>query len=745
MVLPTKKRSTKTKVKTKTGVKMRFFLVSILLINIFATKLSACAGTVQEMYLKNQYYNFIDPDMVNLPRDNPLYKLAGTAAAHDARFKYFEKKKKQANIKAWQGYFHNTLSFKNIEALFYKENAIAQSAKQYKNSSEFPQFGKYLNFLNLQNKFAQNLEVNNSKKIIQKGISLFNEENQPFLKERYLYLLMRLYHHSGEYQKLLDIYANNVLIVNPQSVVKEWIDTLRAGAYQHLKQSTKANQLYAQIFATHTSDAQYGFYDFKINNDEAWQALLKSTTDKETQALYYFLRAMKWENEPLHELEKIVALAPNSIWRERLTYMIMQDLQNQRYSIMIDAKKHNKHAKAKIKSYKLQKKLFLKILSKLKKQTFFTLYSKLYLNILDYHSLQYKEVIQLRRLANPKQKPFVPLLRYIYGLHQLSSDSIQEQDALYQQLKPLFPKFSAIKQQSILRYTALQISKVDEEDTIEQKLNKLFARNNSYRASILTALNNVNATKFQTYIEKEKRSFFGDKVFKKTMSKLEKGDVAKILATLYLQQNDFKQAKFYLRQIPQKNVYTPYNPFNVSINTSNRSISKKSYSQTTFVETMLRLERALVKKPTSAIDHFLYANGFYNKSWFGNFPMSSVLYRSISLTKDQKVPQTANLDLAKKHYELALKYTEDEQFKAKIAYQLLKIEFNLAISDTENYRENILAMPHFGARNNGTKNLIQLLKASKDFTEALKDFKSDYGHTKYGGEVIKKCITFRYF
>ena len=710
-----------------------------------SSQLFACAGTWHEMYIKDEHYNFTDPDMVNLARDNPLYKLSGNYAAHDARFKYFANKEKEANLKAWKSYFKEELSLKELELIFYKKDSIQKSAKYYKNSTQFPAFGKYINFLHLQNRLAQSLQVTNRQEIIQKGVTLFKEETQPFLKERYLYLLMRLYHRNGQYHELLDIHANNALIINPQGVVKEWIEALRAGTYQHLKQSTKANQLYAQIFATHRTNPHYGYYDFKIKSDEDWQTLLKSTKDKETQALYYFLRAMQWENEPLYELKNIANLAPNSVWFERLSYMIIQDLQNTRYDIMLHSGKKDKYFKAKVKSYKLQNKHFLTILSQLKKQTFFTLYAKLYLNVLEYHSLQRKDLVKLRTLANNKQAPFTDLLNYIYGLHQLSCNSDQAQYALYQQLKPLLPKLSKIKQQSILRYTALQISTLDEEGTIEKKLNKLFAQNENYRSTILDALNYVDATKFQAYVEQEKRSFFETKVFKKTMSKLEKGDVAKILATLYLQKNDFQQAQFYLRQVPQKNVFTPYNPFNVSINTSNRTLSRKNYTQKKFVDTMLRLENAIAKEPTSAIDHFLYANGLYNKSWYGNFPMSSVLYRSTSFNKNEQMPKTADLHHAQQEYELALKYAKDEKFRAKIAYQLLKIDFNLALSNTQNYEKDLWAMPRFSGWNNGTQKVIQLLKKSKDFTEAVKDFKADYGHTTYGQEVIEKCITFRYF
>jgi uncharacterized protein YlxP (DUF503 family) len=100
---------------------------------------------------------------------------------------------------------------------------------------------------------------------------------------------------------------------------------------------------------------------------------------------------------------------------------------------------------------------------------------------------------------------------------------------------------------------------------------------------------------------------------------------------------------------------------------------------------------------------------------------------------------------------LALEYAnyknkeKNENFKAKVAYQLLKIKFNIAISDTYQYDKETWQMPRFGAGNNGTKKIIKLLKESRDFTEAIKDFRADYKHTDYAKEIIDKCITFRYF
>jgi len=746
MVLLTKKTNINIKKRTKTGDNMNFILKTTLFLILLGSKLIACAGTWHELYLKDEHYNFLDPIMIDLDKSNPLYNLSGSYAAHDARFEYFKEAKKKSNIEAWKKYFKNSLSYEEVENLFYKPNAIEYTAQEYKSGTNNPNFSQYIQFLHLQNKLAQNTkESKNYNEVVAKGLKLLQEEQDPFLTERYLYLLMRLYHHHAEYNIMLDIYANYSHIINPSSPVSEWIDALRAGAYQNLKNNFKANQLYAQIFKNNKTNAHYGFYDFKVSNNEEWEKLLKSSKDNNEKALYHFLRAMQWRNEPMYELQAIAEIAPKSIWFERLSYMIMQDLQNQRYNIMVHSGKKNDYFKARVKTYKLQKNHFLSVLKELKEQSFFTLYSKLYLNLLEYNSIQRKDLIELRSLANLKQKPYAKLLSYMYGVHQLSSNSLEEQHNLYIQLQPLLSKLSKKQQISILRYTALQISTLEEENTIEQKMNKLFAENANSRLAILQAINFDDAQKYEYYIEKEKRSFFEAEVFKATMRSLKRGDIAKTLATLYLQDNNFNKAKFYLRQTPEHNVFTPYNPFNVSINGSNRTKSKKTYTQRKFIETMLRLQSVLRKNPKSARDHFLYANGLYNKSWFGNFPMSSVLHRSISLYKGEPLPETTNLTEAETEYLLALKYAKTEEFKAKISYQLLKIEFNRAISNTYSYDNEMWDMPYFGSWINGTDKVIKILDASKDFTEAIKDFRAEYGKTTYGEEVIKNCITFQYF
>ncbi len=722
---------------------MKWIVKAIIILTLSYSKIIACAGGWAELYVKDEYYNFLNATMVNLHEDNPLYQLSNNYSAHNQRFDYFDNIQKESNIQAWKAYFHNTLSNHEIETLFYGENAITKSAKAYKISTKYPQFGIYLNYLAQQMTYVQKEKASNSdyNDIINKGLALLNKESDVFLKERYLFLVMRRYHHHAEYQKALNLYNEYYDSIQKNGIVSEWIDALRAGSYQHLKESTKANQLYAKIFQNNKTNAHFGYYDFKIHSDKEWKTLLDSAKTPDEQALYYFLRAMNWKNEPLLELESIAKIAPKSIWFERLSYMLMQDFQNQRYMLMSQGKNKNKYFKAQEKSYILQKNHFIKILTSLKEPTFFNLYSQLYLETLEQKPLKISAIKQLKTLSKDKDILYIDLLVYMNTLHQLKKLENTTQENLFTQLKSFLSKLPSNQQSSLLRYTALQMATLYDEKSIERKFHQLFAKNKElYRYLILETINFEDAKTFEAYVEKKERSFLEAKVFKAQMTPLHKNDIANILSTLYMQENDFTKVAYYLRQIPGNHTTSPYNPFNSTLSGNNRTPSKGGYNERKFVETMLRIKDKINKNSTDAMDYYLYATGLYNKSWFGNFPMSAVLYRNTSSLPKNKKTTILALNEAQSYYEQAYTYTKEPEFRAKIAYQILKVQFNKVF--IQEYGNEWL--PIFGEWN-GTEKIIKQLKSSKAFSTAIKDFKSEYAQTEYAKEIIRNCITFQYF
>ncbi len=443
----------------------------------------------------------------------------------------------------------------------------------------------------------------------------------------------------------------------------------------------------------------------------------------------------------LLEFHSLAKTAPKSKEFHYLNYKLMQKFQHQQFNISIKEKNNSEDINKKQKLFNLEKSYFIRILKSIKEPSFYTLYSKLYIETLDMKRLEHQSLKKLYDLGNITQRPYIQLLSYIDSLNQLNSISLIDQETLHKKLTLLLIGLPKKQKEYILRLTALQLSPFYDKERIEFDFNRLFAKKSSItRKEILQTLNFKDAKTFHQYIMKKKRSFFEERVFRTTMKALKRNDVAKILTTLYMQGNNFSEARSYIRQAPRNNLYNKFNPFSSSIELDNKRKYNYSSNLRKFAETMSRLEKRLKEEKTAtARNYYLYGNGLYNKSWFGNFPLSAVFFHNKDIYKDA-IPPTADLTKAFSSYASALELSKKDEFKAEIAYQLLKIKFNMARIDKNSYTKDMKKVPKLDER----KKITHLLKASRSFIEAIKDYKSDYAHTQYGQRVIQESILFTY-
>ncbi len=719
---------------------------TILLISLLGfTKLIACGGGGYfNSFVKDNSYDFLAPSLINLEEENPLYNLAASGVgSYDERVEYFKKKSHELNLKEWQKYLNNSLTIKELDELFYGDKEILSRLKKYKNIIDNKSFEKYFNFIADQEKNVQAYDSEDVpmslEDLLKIGIKSLEAEDDMFLKLRYLFLLMRLNHYSEHYKETLALYKKYYDEVKEvDSIVFEWIDALRAGALQHLGKDVESNLLYGEILKNNKTNPYLGYYDFKIKNDIQWKNLLDKTKTVDDKALFYFLRALKWEGVPLMEHRELAKLAPHSVWFERLTYMILQDFQA-KYLDEESVDKNDKYEMENYKNYLEKKRYFLKTLSKLKKPKFFSLYAKTYMSVKEQEHLDEldKKFKELNALATPKQKIVVDMLKYVNGVRAITSTKKGDNKALFLHLTRLLKEAPPEKREDVFAYTAYFMAKLYPENSPEKLFSKhcsvLPSTGYSYVAGYMDA---IDADDFERYVEKRDRSIYEQKVFRVVMGSLAKNDVAKFLTILYTKDGNFEKANLYMKQVPKLNIKTKFNPFNVSLSGNNRKVKGKGYGQRKFVETMLKIEQTLKKNPTSAMDHYLYANGLYNSSWFGNFAQAGSIDRSVTSFSNAEAEHILkNFDKIEKEYRLAKKYAKNPEFKAKIAYQLLKIEYNRALikSEAENYG---VYVAYFDTEE---------LKKSPKFTEAIRKYKEQYSKTKYGKEIIKKCATFRYF
>ena len=708
--------------------------ISILAFLSFST-LSACGpGNFYSNFSKDNYYNFLDASLVAVNEEDLLYSLSTESRvyAYEERVEYYAKVKHDLNVEEWTSYFKNRLTTKEVDELLYsKKSTLLERYKNYAKKINHKGFENYLNYLSghtisdLDGAYEVR-DANVGSEFEEKYKTPLVVEKDKFLKLRYLFLDMRTAHYSGDYQHTLDLYDKYYGSVSGvKSIVVEWIDALRAGALQHLGKSVASNLLYGKVLEN-KSNAYLGYYDFKIKNDKEWLALLSQAKTPSDKAKFYFLRALKWEGVPLLEFESIAKIAPKSIWLERLSYMIMQEFQQDAFIYETTEEKQNKYIIEARKVYALKEKRFLKTLTSLKEPSFFNVYAQVYLNFLKKGILESSSFTKLKKMVtNNKEKRLLEVLNYLEKVLQVNKGS---QKALFIELESLTKKVSPTFKESLFNYTALHNASVYPEMSAKRIYSKIFA-DNTYYSQFYISRDAISADSFEEYVEEKNRNYYEQNLFKKSMKILEKNDVAKTLAILYIKDGNFKKAQKYLNQVPTlKRDTENFNPFNVSLSGNNRKPSKQSYTQRKFVETMLKIEESLKKNPKSAMDYYLHATGRYNTSWFGNSPMLASIWRSgggFSVERGKHI--LYNYKAIAKEYELALKYARKKEFKAKISYQLLKVRrLQERLGSKKEYSEH-------------------WIKESKNLEGLYNGYKDEYSDTQYGKEIIQSCVTFKYF
>jgi len=705
--------------------------------------LSACGpGNFYSHFSKNNYYDFLPAKLVDIEEKNPLYKISSTSriyAYHD-RMDYFKEKKQQFNVQEWSNYFGNSLTEKETYELFYGRNSnLLKRYGNYAKKIDNPSFEKYLKFVERQSKNVTEYEkqaVSNAT-LSKEAMEAFVKEKDDFLKLRYLFLGIRLAHYGGDYKRSLALYEKHYPEVSKvESIVVEWIDALRAGALQHLGKSIVSNRLYAKIMRENKTNAHLGYYDFKIHNDKDWKALLAKAESLDEKAEFYFLRALKWEGSPLLEHEALAKVAPHSIWFERLTYMLMQEFQEEAFEYETTENKNNKYVKEQRKVYELKERHFLKTLASLKEPTFFDLYVQSYLNFLKTGEVSPEKMKGLSALAKKDEKDMVEILGYLQEVVHVKR---AEKEDVSKHLASLSKQVTPELATSLFRYTALHSMALYPPMSAKAVYSKIFS-DTSRQNEWYISRDAILADSFEAYVEEKNRNFYEQKLFKKSMKILEKNEVAKTLVFLHTKDGNFKKAEKYLKQVPKLNRSSIYNPFNVSLSGNNRVLYKKGYNQRKFLATMLKIEESLKKNPHSAMDHFLYANGLYNSSWFGNSPMFASIWRSttgIGPIRAEHLKQ--NFEKIENEYALALKYATKKEFKAKIAYQLLKVKLT-----QELLLPRASYIPEFGDKW-VEETLTKLVHGSEVLKNAYESYRTNYKDTKFGKETIGSCATFNYF
>ena len=650
--------------------------------------------------------------------------LNDPAIYNQINYSYAQESKKR-NIQEWKKELKDKYNNEQIEDFIYNKNI--------KNLQE-PEAKDYLSFTHEQencvNESYENSKPTRCTNFIPKALKKLEEAKSDFYKQRYFFLALRMAHYHKK--EPLEIYKKySYLVENSNSIVKNWIDALYAGAVIKSGDKTQGVYLFSKLFddAINYHLALYNF--FHIRNQKDFDSVLNLAKNSDEKAKIYTLRALDGSSNVIEEMQNIYRLDKNSKW---LDFLLQREL--------------------------------------LKSQTFF--------NTFDYfeerdevkENIFYKKYIEFLKTLEPQNRYLVDLSLAYFNIY---TKNYEEAKKVLDKLLVSYPKSHEVQTASYILYLE-SLEKIDKdvENIVVEKIEKLVDENHTsnttyeYTLAVIAKLYKKQGLDFNTFLAEnysyidytnldlEKFNMFEEflstapdsklknylqKKYQKQTKNSQEFEFAKVAVLI----NNLKFKEALDTNFSVLNNSLEFNPFNGLIRGNNRSGKKNEMSVRLFLNKIIEIQTILEKNPASAMDNYLYANALFNLSYFGNSDRITTTYRSVAFVHTPKL-QEEKLNLALKHYELALNNSNDKELKAKITYQMSKVKlalFDLKY-DKDGYPQSCSWLDStnkkyaYGSDINFYEQYL-----NQDGKKYFDDLKINYKNTKYYKELLKECSDFR--
>ena len=770
----------------------RYFALFVFLSPV---TLQAGGGDWNSPFYTDNGFNILHKGMVKT-----YIKRSSSLSPHNFNSEEYEERSltEEYNLAAWSGYLNTTT--KTAKAIVYDLNPseVSSGTNSHLGVEITPAIKRYLVIVRQQEEVVSGgvpywLSAEEKQQAIKQrqtsrseSIEAITEqlktETDVFLRQRYVYLLLRLQHYSGQYQAVVDLYQQySKDIVSPEEAankeVTHWINLLKAGALQRLDKRAESAYLFATTFKQTESKRLQAQINFKIKTDAEWEELLSLSQNDDEKALMHFMRAIRTNANSLQELQAIYRIAPDSEWFDNLLIRELEFVQfaRQRVSgaraggsrevlnkqILIDAIGVVSSAKVgdkKVLTTQAQRRVeYLEKLGvllsqvqedKKRKDLYLTDYASLYLKLLSGQSIGLAEVLAFQRqYAQDARLPYTQGLDYLVYIENLDAIDGEAEKVISKKIaaiealnkdyegKPMF-------NDDIMAYTYIKLEPLYFKTGQAGKYYIAKARGFVDEDEIL-----IGEIKGLETLKKQSSPNLLEQRMLVAFSQRQEQDINQMIARKYLSAGMLEEAEQALKASGSKDTATThYNPFMTARSGNNRQLmtaadikaigpefAKEQLTRTEVISRLQSLKAALKKDPSNPNLHFRLGTAYYNMTWFGNSPLLQRTYRSTNTWVNGEI----DLSKARTAYEQALKYSKDRELKAKTLYALAKIEENeLYIQQkqtklwswmkADNYRGTVLANKKLGLGQN-----FELLAAFDD--------------TQYFNDVIKQCADYRYY
>ncbi len=747
-------------------------LTSVLLFFLSYDIIVACAGGDEEDIFD---YSAFAPEIIEQPKYSPYFFTYDHTYPSDPS--YNPPNSEDYNLNEWYAFFDQKITREDLAWLIYTSTPAQLQTIHISlwEKAKLPDTLQQKSLINLRLKDEMS-EIINYLTLSKNAEPIFNPSNydwyQPiqhdsagavifqkeflkgfvrnkniFLKNRYGFQLMRACFFSNDVKKAADVMKLMPTLSAKNGSIYYRCLGYKAASLYRLKQYKESNLIYAQLYDEYEPQQLSAYRSFHLLEDTAWAhnvSLAKSTRHKENMWQLYGMYA-----NPLKAMHHIYELNPES---DLIPLLMVRNVNiietaSLRYSKAIYANEESWNY-----GY-YQREPFID--------------SSLFTANWDFDYSNQQKVLQvLHRIINEKKVPAItPYLVSAAYLHALSKQ-YDDANKLCNQVLKTSSNALIINQTEIIKafILVMQLNKVEVQQEIEiEKQLKKITENKPMASRAENALNYIMFVLSQKYIAQGNlikselcypssltyyRNSDDAEAMLKFMEQAQHNDLEKLLlaryslkleniyhikATRLLYEYRFEEALAHFEKINlEDNLYA--DPFTMRLvdchDCDFAAPQDIKYTRKSFVKKMIALKQSFEtekNKEALAQNLFLYANGLYNMTYFGNgrFIASTPISWMDNdypddIKEEAKIYQYYyDCSEALACYNKARSISNDKEFAAKCAWAAAKCEHNLKLTGT----------------------LPWLTESPVDFEAGtyFLEMKSNYAGTKYYKEVLNEC------
>lgn len=739
-------------------------------------------------FTTDDYYSVFDPAIFNMPSLTPFF-LSELLFFPERDSSIFDDKLQ--NLNDWKKYFNSIPEIKDIESIiypttqddireilfFFTKHKSESVEQKYKDNSLFNYWLKNPNIRSIEYilyaKECEPLVADFSYwdipqrdtvamiRLIERGDSIYKKLDDPFLKLRYAFQIIRLSHYTGNYEMAVKFYDDLVTNLKVNSIIKYWALSLKAGALYRLGRIAESNYFFSVVFDNYAPKRFTASLSFKVKNDSLLLASLKLCKNNQERAALWMLAAYKNPEISLKSMQQIYNLDPKSPYLE-----LLLEREVSRFETKVFPSTY-----------------------------YFHLTKQKYPNRSDEEYIEHgNELLKIVKEFAESKNTLNPHLWYLAAGYLLTltgdthnaspyffhaKDCWPKDDAVNRSKIRLFEEMNdalhciyqgIVNEESLVPHLKWLFEQSEQKESEEEKLVEEYyirGRNNAVSAFIFVrsklaqtyACNGeflkmhlcLGDSRFGYSLEENPKNepldnliAFFDKPKKTEFEELlqsmyvyKKNDLLAIKGTVFISQHKFKEAIDIFTKIGISG-YLQADPFVIHINDCHdcdiRDSNKTEYTQLSFAKRMLELDSLSKVNGNKASEYyFLMANGFYNISYFGNCWNASSYFRDFDydqLYNERKDWEFYDCSKAEEYYLKAIELTKDKEFAAKCYFMASKCEQN-------SFYNNLYRM-RFSEDETYFKEKLKYRK----YFKILKD---QYANTKFFKEALKECKYFNSF